>query len=95
MHTDLGITRDEALKLMKDYLTADNLQKHSRATEVIMRKLARMKGEDEELWGITGLLHDLDFEETKDHMAQHTLKDSRSAEGKRCVGRDHRSHKRP
>jgi len=74
MYTALGITRDEALELMKDYLKADNLQKHSRATEAIMRKLARMKGEDEELWGIAGLLHDLDFEETKDHMSQHTLK---------------------
>jgi len=74
MHTDLGISRDEALKLMKDYLTADNLRKHSRATEVIMRKLAQLKGEDEELWGIAGLLHDLDFEETKDDMPRHTLR---------------------
>jgi putative nucleotidyltransferase with HDIG domain len=74
MHTDLGITRDEALKLMKGYLTADNLQKHSRATEVIMRKLAQKRGENEELWGIAGLLHDLDFEETKDDMPNHTLR---------------------
>ena len=74
MHTDLGITRDEALQLMKDYLTADNLRKHSRATEAIMRKLAQLKGEDEELWGIAGLLHDLDFEETKDDMPRHTLR---------------------
>jgi putative nucleotidyltransferase with HDIG domain len=82
MHSDLGITRDEALKLMKDYLTADNLQKHSRATEVIMRKLAHMKGEDEELWGIAGLLHDLDFEETKDDMPNHTLRTEEILKGK-------------
>ena len=84
MYTALGITRDEALELMKDYLTADNLQKHSRATEVIMRKLANMKGEDEELWGIAGLLHDLDFEETKDHMSQHTLKTAEVLKEKVC-----------
>ena len=73
-HNDLGITRDEALQLMKEYLTADNLQKHSLATEIIMKKIAQKRGENEELWGIAGLLHDLDFEETKDDMPNHTLK---------------------
>ncbi len=71
---NLGITRDEALQLMKEYLKLDNLQKHSLATEAIMRKIAQMRGEDEELWGIAGLLHDLDFEATKDDMPHHTLK---------------------
>jgi putative nucleotidyltransferase with HDIG domain len=74
VQTDLGITRDEALQLMKEYLTADNLQKHSLATEVIMRKIAQKRGENEDLWGIAGLLHDLDFEETKDDMPNHTLR---------------------
>lgn len=69
-----GITRDEALQLMKSYLKTDALQKHSLATEIIMRKLARNKGENEDIWGMAGLLHDLDFEETKDDMPQHTLK---------------------
>jgi putative nucleotidyltransferase with HDIG domain len=59
---------------MKEYLKADNLQKHSLATETIMRKIAHKRGENEELWGIAGLLHDLDFEETKDDMTKHTLK---------------------
>ena len=71
---DPGITRDEALQLMKAYLKTDTLQKHSLATEIIMRKIAQRKGEHEDLWGIAGLLHDLDFEETKDDMPQHTLK---------------------
>jgi putative nucleotidyltransferase with HDIG domain len=71
---DLGITRDEALQLMKEFLKAENLQKHSLATEIIMRKIAHKRGENEELWGIAGLLHDLDFEETKDDMPNHTLK---------------------
>jgi putative nucleotidyltransferase with HDIG domain len=73
-HNNLGITRDEALQLMKEFLKADNLQKHSLATEKIMRKIAQMRGENEELWGIAGLLHDLDFESTKDDMPNHTLK---------------------
>jgi len=71
---DLGITRGEALQLMKEYLKADNLQKHSLATEVIMRRLALKLGEDEELWGIAGLLHDLDYDETKDSMSRHTMR---------------------
>ncbi len=70
---DLGITRDKSLQLMKEYLKADNLQKHSLATEAIMRRLALKMGEDEEFWGIAGLLHDLDYEETKDTMSRHTL----------------------
>ena len=83
--TDLGITRDEALKLMKEYLKAENLQKHSLATEVIMRKLAHKMGEDEELWGIVGLLHDLDYEETKDDMPHHTLRTEEILKGKGVV----------
>jgi len=79
---DPGITRDEALKLMKEYLAAENLQKHSLATEVIMRKLAQKMGEDEDLWGITGLLHDLDYEETKDDMPRHALRTEEILKGK-------------
>jgi len=71
---NLGITRDEALQLMEEYLKAENLQKHSLATEVIMRKLAQKMSEDEDLWRIAGLLHDLDYEETKDDMPRHTLR---------------------
>ena len=73
-HTNLGITRDEALDMMREYLKAENLQKHSLATEIIMRRLALKRGEDEDLWGIVGLLHDLDYEETKDNMPLHTLR---------------------
>jgi len=73
-YTNPGITRDEALHLMKEYLKVENLQKHSLATEIIMRALARKRDEDEELWGIVGLLHDLDYEETKDDMPRHTLR---------------------
>ena len=51
----------------------DYLIKHSLATEAIMRALAKKMGKDEELWGIAGLLHDLDFSETKDDPERHAL----------------------
>ena len=71
---DAGITRQEALELMQSYLRADNLRKHCLATEAIMRALAEKLGFDPEAWGIAGLLHDLDYEETKDNPQQHGLK---------------------
>jgi putative nucleotidyltransferase with HDIG domain len=48
-----------------------NLIKHCLATEVIMRHLAIKLGEDEELWGLTGLLHDIDLEHTRGDPNQH------------------------
>jgi predicted hydrolase (HD superfamily) len=47
-----------------------------------MRKLAQKMGEDEDLWGIVGLLHDLDYEETKDDMPRHTLRTEEILKGK-------------
>jgi uncharacterized protein len=68
-----GITRKEALVLMEQYLESENMRKHSLASEAIMRSLAPRFGADPEMWGLVGLLHDLDYNETKDHMKQHTL----------------------
>ena len=68
------LTRDDARKLLNEHVHDDVLLKHSRETEVIMRALARRLGQDEALWAITGLLHDLDFETTKETPAQHTLR---------------------
>jgi len=48
-----------------------NLINHCLATEAIMRHLAQRLGEDEELWGLTGLLHDIDLEQTRDDQTQH------------------------
>jgi putative nucleotidyltransferase with HDIG domain len=67
------LTRDEALKLMEEGLEAQNLRYHCLATEAIMRALAREKGADEEIWGLAGLLHDLDFEETGGSPEKHGL----------------------
>jgi len=55
-------SRDEALRLMEEHLTSDYLRRHSLATEAVLRALARRLAADEELWGLTGLLHDLDLE---------------------------------
>jgi len=65
--------RDAALELLRTHVKTDALVKHSLATEAIMRALARKLGRDEDLWGVTGLLHDLDFESTKDAPHRHGL----------------------
>ncbi len=66
-----SLTRDEALELLKEYNESDALVKHGLAVEGVMRHFARKYGEDEEKWGIVGLLHDLDYEKYPD---QHCVK---------------------
>ncbi len=56
------MTRDEALTLMHEYTPSDALRKHMYAVEAAMRAYARQHGEDEETWGVVGLLHDFDYE---------------------------------
>jgi putative nucleotidyltransferase with HDIG domain len=56
------MTRDEALALMHEYTPSDALRKHMYAVEAAMRAYARKSGEDEEVWGLVGLLHDFDYE---------------------------------
>lgn len=63
--------REEALKLLKEYTKTDNLLKHAYAVEAVMRYFARKAGEDEEKWGVIGLVHDLDYEQYPD---QHCTK---------------------
>lgn len=67
------MTRDEALELLDTHIHTDSLKKHCLATEAVMRELARRLSQDEELWGIAGLLHDLDFETTKEDPKRHGL----------------------
>lgn len=55
-------TRDEALTLLKEFNHTRSLVKHALAVEGVMRYMARKRGEDEEKWGIIGLVHDLDYE---------------------------------
>ena len=54
--------REEAFSLLKEFNTNESLIKHALAVEAVMRYGARKHGEDEEKWGIVGLVHDLDYE---------------------------------
>ena len=70
----LAMNRQQALDLLESRMKADNLRKHCLATEAVMRALAERLDEPIDLWGITGLLHDLDYEETADNPSEHGLK---------------------
>lgn len=65
-------TRDEAWTLFKKYNESESLTKHALAVEGVMRYMARKYGEDEEKWGILGLVHDLDYEKFPDQHCQKT-----------------------
>ena len=56
-------TRTEAFALLQKYNRSDSLIKHALAVEGVMRHFARQNGQDEEKWGIVGLVHDLDYEQ--------------------------------
>jgi len=68
-----GITRDRAMELLNMYLPQENLRRHCIASEAVMRRLANRMNADPDTWGLAGLLHDLDYNETKDDMARHGL----------------------
>jgi len=68
-----GITREQALALVRERIANANLVKHCLATEAVMRALAHKFGEDEEEWGLAGLLHDLDVEMTNADLKVHGL----------------------
>ncbi len=72
------MNRDDAFKILTTFLTNENLIRHCLAAEVAMRALyARLnpefKKEEEDVWGITGLLHDADYELSKGHPELHGL----------------------
>ncbi len=67
-------TRESALALFKQYNKSESLLKHALAVEGVMRYMARKAGEDEEKWGIIGLVHDLDYEMYPDQHCTMTKK---------------------
>jgi putative nucleotidyltransferase with HDIG domain len=56
-------TRQDAWTLLTEFNKSDALRKHALAVEAVMRHIARKHGADEDLWGLVGLIHDLDFEQ--------------------------------
>ena len=67
------MTRDQAWELVQSKVKGDFLRKHLLASEAIMRALARHFNEDEELWGLAGLTHDIDWELTENEPEKHSL----------------------
>jgi putative nucleotidyltransferase with HDIG domain len=75
------INRKEAFDLLKKYLREDKLVKHSLAVEAILIDMAKKLGEDDKLWGVIGLLHDLDYEYTKREPEKHANLSTQILEG--------------
>lgn len=67
------MNREQGLKLVQNKVSEGNLIKHMKAVEAAMKELARHFNEDQTEWGLAGLLHDLDYEQTKDNPDQHGL----------------------
>lgn len=70
------------MKLIMDNMHSKNLIKHVLATEAVMKALAKDLGHDEEVWAMAGLLHDLDYEFTKDNFEEHGNKTVEMLENK-------------
>lgn len=70
------MNREEALKTLKEKVDNKNLIKHSLAVESAMRKLAKYFNEDPDKWGLCGLVHDIDYESTKNNAELHSRKGS-------------------
>ena len=67
------MTREDALEAIRENVENENLIKHMIATEAIMKALAKRFGEDEDDWGLVGLLHDIDVELTEGDMNSHGM----------------------
>ena len=65
------LSRAEARSLLEEWVAAASLRRHCLAVEATMRALAAQRGADEELWGVTGLLHDMDYERFPDLKTGH------------------------
>jgi len=65
-------TREEAWTLLNEYNSSEGLIKHALAVEAVMRYMARKRGQDEQTWGLVGLVHDLDYERWPDEHCART-----------------------
>ena len=64
-------SREEAWAILTDHVKSPSLISHALAVEAVMRHVARKRGADEELWGVIGLIHDVDYEEHPDEHLRH------------------------
>jgi len=71
---DLGINYKQAEELLNRYVQDDIVKMHCWESEAIMRELAKRFNENEEIWDIIGLLHDIDWDLTKNNLREHTIK---------------------
>ena len=79
----MALDRDRALALMQEYTASDALRQHMYAVEVAMRAMAERAGEDQEAWGLVGLMHDFDYERFPN--AAHSATEEHPAEGVRLL----------
>lgn len=63
--------REDAWKILNDHVKTPNLLSHALAVEAVMRHVAGKKGADREMWGVIGLIHDVDYEEHPDEHLRH------------------------
>jgi putative nucleotidyltransferase with HDIG domain len=71
---NLGITKEQADKSLDEFIKDPVTKLHMIESEAIMQALAKRFGEDEESWGIIGLLHDIDWDLTKNNSSEHCIK---------------------
>ncbi len=71
------MNRDEAEALLKKHVKNERMLDHSYASEAVLRALAGRLGQDEELWGLAGLLHDIDIEAVGGDLTRHGLEAER------------------
>ncbi|HIQ49943.1 MAG TPA: HDIG domain-containing protein [Nanoarchaeota archaeon] len=76
------LSKEQAIELLKMHVKNDKLIKHCLAVAKIMQSLAHELKENEELWYLTGILHDLDYEKTKENMKEHGIKSAEILVGK-------------
>lgn len=88
------ITREEALTLLEQVGTSESLMKHALASEAVMEAFAGKIGADASIWGIAGLLHDLDYPQTEAAPERHGLEAASMLAGQMPEGALHaiRSH---
>ncbi|HEX3275512.1 MAG TPA: HD domain-containing protein [Gemmatimonadales bacterium] len=79
----MTLDRDRALALMHEYTPSDALRKHMYAVEIAMRAMAARAGEDQDAWGLVGLVHDFDYERFPN--AAHSATEEHPAEGVRIL----------